>query len=134
MRRIISTHERRGRGASSSAARTATEIIEPEARDRLIPEKSRAAGAKARGALAGRQYPISNSAGPARSIPRSDGLPLIGPVPGAKGVYAAYGYGGNGITFSFLAARLIGDLIAGKTSPLLRDFAIDRDGDIATGG
>jgi glycine/D-amino acid oxidase-like deaminating enzyme len=58
----------------------------------------------------------------------SDGLPLIGPVPGAKGIYAAYGYGGNGITFSFLAARLIGDLIAGKTSPLLGDFAIDRDG------
>jgi glycine/D-amino acid oxidase-like deaminating enzyme len=55
-------------------------------------------------------------------------LPLIGPVPGARGVYAAYGYGGNGITFSFLAACLIGDLIAGKTSPLLRDFAIDRDG------
>ena len=60
-------------------------------------------------------------------------MPLIGPVPGAKGVYAAYGYGGNGITFSFLAARLIGDLIAGKTSPLLRDFAIDRDGDMADG-
>jgi glycine/D-amino acid oxidase-like deaminating enzyme len=58
-------------------------------------------------------------------------LPLIGPVPGAKGVYAAYGYGGNGITFSFLAARLIGDLIAGKSSPLLHDFAIDRDGDVA---
>ena len=49
-------------------------------------------------------------------------------MPGAKGVYAAYGYGGNGITFSFLAAHLIGDLIAGKTSPLLHDFAIDRDG------
>ena len=58
-------------------------------------------------------------------------MPLIGPVPGAKGIYAAYGYGGNGITFSFLAARLIGDLIAGKTSPLLRDFAIDRDGGMA---
>jgi glycine/D-amino acid oxidase-like deaminating enzyme len=57
----------------------------------------------------------------------SDGLPLIGPVPGAKGIYAAYGYGGNGITFSFLAAQLIGDLIAGASSPLLRDFAFDRD-------
>jgi glycine/D-amino acid oxidase-like deaminating enzyme len=55
-------------------------------------------------------------------------LPLIGPVPGAKGVYAPHGYGGNGITFSFLAACLIGDLIAGKTSSLLVDFAIDRDG------
>ncbi len=57
----------------------------------------------------------------------SDGLPLIGPVPGHKGVYAAYGYGGNGITFSFLAAQLIGDLIAGASSPLLGDFALDRD-------
>jgi glycine/D-amino acid oxidase-like deaminating enzyme len=57
----------------------------------------------------------------------SDGLPLIGPVPSLKGIYAAYGYGGNGITFSFLAAQLIGDLIAGKSSPLLSDFALDRD-------
>lgn len=60
-----------------------------------------------------------------------DGLPLIGPVPGAKGIYAAYGYGGNGITFSFLAAQLIGELIAGSTSPLLTDFALDRDGGAA---
>jgi len=58
----------------------------------------------------------------------SDGLPLIGPVPGAPGIYAAYGYGGNGITFSYLAAQLIGDLIAGSRSPLLDDFALDRDG------
>jgi hypothetical protein len=47
-----------------------------------------------------------------------NGLPLIGPVSGAKGIYAAYGYGGNGITFSFLAAQLIGDLIAGSSSEL----------------
>ncbi len=58
----------------------------------------------------------------------SDGLPLIGPVPGMKGVYAAYGYGGNGITFSFLAAQLIGDLIAGSSRQFLADFALDRDG------
>jgi glycine/D-amino acid oxidase-like deaminating enzyme len=63
----------------------------------------------------------------------SDGLPLIGPVPNAKGIYAAYGYGGNGITFSFLAAQLIGDLIAGSSSRLLTDFALDRDGGPTTG-
>jgi glycine/D-amino acid oxidase-like deaminating enzyme len=45
-----------------------------------------------------------------------------------NGVYAAYGYGGNGITFSFLAAQLIGDLIAGSSAQLLTDFALDRDG------
>jgi glycine/D-amino acid oxidase-like deaminating enzyme len=104
-----------------------TEIVEPEARDRLIPEKSRAL-AQRLAAL----WPAARTDVEFRWSgtfdTTSDGLPLIGPVPGAKGVYAAYGYGGNGITFSFLAARLIGDLIAGKTSPLLGDFAIDRDG------
>jgi glycine/D-amino acid oxidase-like deaminating enzyme len=38
-----------------------------------------------------------------------------------KSVFAAYGYG-NGITFSFLAAQLLGELIAGSRSPLLDDF------------
>ncbi len=52
-------------------------------------------------------------------------MPLIGAVPGAKNLFAAYGYGGNGITFSYLAAELISALIAGHRSPLLDDFAID---------
>ena len=101
--------------------------IEPVARDRLIPLKS-AILARKLAAL----WPIANTEVEFRWAgtfdTTSDGLPLIGPVPGAKGVYAAYGYGGNGITFSFMAAQLIGDLIAGILSPLLRDFAIDRDG------
>jgi glycine/D-amino acid oxidase-like deaminating enzyme len=57
----------------------------------------------------------------------ADGLPLIGPISGSRNLYAAFGYGGNGITFSYLAAELIGNLIAGGTSPLLKDFAVDRD-------
>jgi glycine/D-amino acid oxidase-like deaminating enzyme len=103
------------------------ETVEPDARDRLIPQKSRVLAQKL-AAL----WPVANTdiefrwAGTFDTT--SDGLPLIGPVPGAKGIYAAYGYGGNGITFSFLAAQLIGDLIAGSASPLLRDFALDRDG------
>ena len=109
-----------------------TEIIEPEARDRLIPEKSRVL-ARRLAALWPAAKPDIEFRWAGTFDTTHDGLPLIGPVPGAKGVYAAYGYGGNGITFSFLAARLIGDLIAGKTSPLLRDFAIDRDGDMAGG-
>ena len=56
-----------------------------------------------------------------------DGLPLIGAVPGSKNIFAAFGYGGNGITFSLLAAELIGSLLSGGSSPLLDDFAIDRD-------
>ncbi len=103
------------------------EVIEPDARDALIPEKSRLLTQKL-AAL----WPAANLEIEFRWSgtfdTTSDGLPLIGPVPGAKGVYAAYGYGGNGITFSFLAAQLIGDLIAGASSPLLGDFALDRDG------
>jgi glycine/D-amino acid oxidase-like deaminating enzyme len=103
------------------------QIIEPDARDRIMPQKARALARKL-AAL----WPVAN-----REIDfrwsgtfdtTSDGLPLIGPVPGATGLFAAYGYGGNGITFSFLAAQLIGDLIAGSTSQLLNDFALDRDG------
>lgn len=104
-----------------------TEIVEPEARDGLIAEKSRVL-AQRLAALWPAARPDIEFRWAGTFDTTQDGLPLIGPVPGAKGVYAAYGYGGNGITFSFLAARLIGDLIAGKTSPLLRDFAIDRDG------
>jgi len=103
------------------------EIIEPEARDRLIPEKSRLLTQRL--AALWPMAKIDIEFGWAGTFDTThDGLPLIGPVPGAKGVYAAYGYGGNGITFSFLAAHLIGGLIAGSTSPLLRDFALDRDG------
>jgi glycine/D-amino acid oxidase-like deaminating enzyme len=51
---------------------------------------------------------------------------LIGPVPGTKGVYAAYGYGGNGITFSFMASRIIGRLIEGERLDWFDHFALDR--------
>jgi glycine/D-amino acid oxidase-like deaminating enzyme len=103
------------------------DALEPAARDRLIPEKSRKLAQRLAALLPAATTGIEfRWAGTFDTT--SDGLPLIGPVPGNKGVYAAYGYGGNGITFSFLAAQLIGELIAGSTSPLLRDFALDRDG------
>lgn len=35
------------------------------------------------------------------------GLPSIGPIPGRKGCYAVMAYGGNGITFSRIAAEII---------------------------
>lgn len=56
-----------------------------------------------------------------------DGLPLIGAVPGYRNILAAFGYGGNGITFSFLAAELLGTLLSGGSSPLLDVLALDRD-------
>ncbi|MBY0319451.1 MAG: FAD-binding oxidoreductase [Reyranella sp.] len=56
----------------------------------------------------------------------ADGLPLIGPVPDHPRILAAYGYGGNGITFGFIAAQLIAGLIGGRHAPWYDDFPVDR--------
>jgi glycine/D-amino acid oxidase-like deaminating enzyme len=55
-----------------------------------------------------------------------DGLPLIGAVPGMPHVMAAFGYGGNGITFSFMASRMLAVAIAGESRDWFDDFALDR--------
>ncbi|HEY4204870.1 MAG TPA: FAD-dependent oxidoreductase [Xanthobacteraceae bacterium] len=102
-------------------------VVEPDARDALIPQKA-AKLSQRLAALWPRAKQEIDFKWSGAFDTTSDGLPLIGPVPGAKGLYAAYGYGGNGITFSYLAAQLIGALIAGGTSPLVKDFALDRDG------
>jgi glycine/D-amino acid oxidase-like deaminating enzyme len=43
-----------------------------------------------------------------------DSLPMIGPVPGRPHCFAAFGYGGNGITFSAIAAAHLEEAIAGR--------------------
>jgi glycine/D-amino acid oxidase-like deaminating enzyme len=101
-------------------------VVEPQAREDLMPEKSRTLQSKL-SALWGRATTDIEFRWSGTFDSTRDGLPLIGPVPGAKHIHAAYGYGGNGITFSLLAARIIGALIAGVHSPLLEDFALDRD-------
>ncbi len=43
----------------------------------------------------------------------TDGLPYIGRLPGSlSNIYVATGYGGNGITYSHIAAKILTDLIA----------------------
>jgi len=56
-----------------------------------------------------------------------DSLPLIGRVPGRPNCFAAFGYGGNGITFSALAADLLAAELTGAPSADARLFALDRD-------
>ena len=43
-----------------------------------------------------------------------DGLPLIGPSAELHGAFVALGYGGNGITFSVIAADMLCDLLQGR--------------------
>ena len=55
----------------------------------------------------------------------SDGLPYIGLLPGRERTYFALGYGGNGITFSMIAARLLTDLcFAAARTPTRLFFAL----------
>jgi glycine/D-amino acid oxidase-like deaminating enzyme len=53
------------------------------------------------------------------------GCPTIGEIPGFHHCYAALGYGGNGITFSMLAASLLTAAIRGKHDPVARLFAFN---------
>ncbi|RDL46985.1 Gamma-glutamylputrescine oxidoreductase [Ensifer sp. M14] len=47
----------------------------------------------------------------------AQGLPMIGRVPGMRNAFATMGYGGNGITFSQIAAEIISSSILGHADP-----------------
>jgi glycine/D-amino acid oxidase-like deaminating enzyme len=102
------------------------DTIDPGERDRKLPAKTMAIREKLK-----RLWPKADTrvehAWCGTFGETADGLPLIGPVPGMAGVYAAYGYGGNGITFSYLAAQMIGATLAGTQREWFEDFALDRD-------
>ncbi|WP_295121437.1 FAD-binding oxidoreductase [uncultured Chitinophaga sp.] len=55
-----------------------------------------------------------------------DGLPYIGVYPPMKHAYFALGFGGNGITFSQVAAGIVTDMILGKKNELSPVFSFDR--------
>ncbi|AOO79955.1 NAD(P)/FAD-dependent oxidoreductase [Bosea vaviloviae] len=98
---------------------------DPDLRERLGPQKTKALLGKLK-ALLPQAEPTLGHAWSGAFGQTSDGLPLIGRVPGQARMLAAYGYGGNGITFSFLASRLLASLIGGVEAPWFQHFAIDR--------
>ncbi len=55
-----------------------------------------------------------------------DGLPFIGRYPGIKNMYFALGYGGNGITFSMIAAQLIRLQLLGQKDERMAVFGFER--------
>lgn len=55
-----------------------------------------------------------------------DGLPFIGTYPGLSHTFFTLGFGGNGVTFSQIAAEIIRDLITGKKNEAARLFAFGR--------
>jgi glycine/D-amino acid oxidase-like deaminating enzyme len=101
------------------------QVVEPDARDDLMPQKAKILLDKLH-LLWPRAQPFAEYIWSGAFSTTVDGLPLIGPVPGQSRICAAYGYGGNGITFSYLASRLIGRLLDGQRPPQLDHFALDR--------
>ncbi|RYZ97224.1 MAG: FAD-binding oxidoreductase, partial [Sphingobacteriaceae bacterium] len=55
-----------------------------------------------------------------------DGLPYIGSIPERPDTYFALGFGGNGITFSVIAAQIIRDLVTGKKNKDADIFTFNR--------
>lgn len=55
-----------------------------------------------------------------------DGLPYIGSIPQCPHTYFALGFGGNGITFSVIAARLLREVTEGKKNADLDIFSFSR--------
>ncbi|MBC7828281.1 MAG: FAD-binding oxidoreductase [Chitinophagaceae bacterium] len=55
-----------------------------------------------------------------------DGLPYIGSVKQRPNTYFALGFGGNGITFSVIAASMLTQLLSGKKNKDLSIFSFER--------
>lgn len=100
-------------------------IDDPDRREALAPAKTEALLARLRALVPAARLELDHAWSGAFGQ-TADGLPLIGRVPGQPRMLAAYGYGGNGITFSFLASRMIGALVQGREEGWFRHFAIDR--------
>jgi len=54
------------------------------------------------------------------------GLPMIGEIPGHKNCWAALGYGGNGITYSRIAAEILRSALTGESDPDADLYAFGR--------
>ena len=91
------------------------------ARDRLISSKSKTIVSKLNDLLPGRSFAIAHQwAG--NFAETDDGLPIIAEPDGLKRCLAVLGAGGNGITFSVIAADIAADWIRGRKARATKSF------------
>ncbi len=82
----------------------------------LLRKKTDAIAAKVRSLIPGLRFRIEHRW--AGAFGESDtGLPFIDAVPGHPNCFAVMGFGGNGITYSMIAAEVVSRLIAGRDDP-----------------
>ncbi len=101
------------------------DFADEESRDSLLADKARTLSGKLKTLFpqldARAEFAWTGSFGTTTT-----GLPYIGELPGYPGIFAAQGYGGNGITYSQIASELIATAIAGGEDGDARLFAFDR--------
>lgn len=101
------------------------EFDDEETRDRLLPKKAAKLAAKLAALIPGidttPELAWAGSFGDSKT-----GLPTIGPVPRMNRCHAILGFGGNGITFSAMAAEIISRSLQGLDDPDSDLFAFDR--------
>jgi len=92
-------------------------------RDAMIADKIAAIGRKAKRLMPLVDFAVDYAwAGSFGESPT--GLPAVGPIDGLPRCYAVLGFGGNGITFSMLAAQLVSRHIQGIKDPDADLFAL----------
>ena len=97
----------------------------PAKRDRLIEEKCKELKKDFNNLFPGIGFrPQFNWAGTFGTT--KDGLPFIGPYRPLPNSFFSLGFGGNGITFSQIAAEINNDLITGKDNADAKIFSFDR--------
>ncbi len=97
----------------------------PDWRDRLMPDRTRRLETRLQQLLpdvvAQTAYAWASTFGET-----PDGLPYIGTLSSEPRVAYALGYGGNGITFSVMAADILADWIIGRTNDDAQIFRLNR--------
>lgn len=99
---------------------------DPERRDRLIARKVKKLLKTYATFYPGRPQPEVAFAWAGTFGETKDGLAYIGENAEMPNAYFALGYGGNGITYSMIAARIIADLYRGINNPDAQLFRFDR--------
>lgn len=98
---------------------------DPIKRDKLLPAKVKALEEKFASVFPSIPF-ITEMAWCGTFSSTADGLPYIGEWPGRRNMLFALGYGGNGITFSMIAAQVILNKIKGIPDDRERIFGFER--------
>ena len=93
------------------------EFVDAKRRDAALERKVKDIGKKARRLFFAELDVTPDFAWAGTFGASNDGLPTIGEVPNYRNCWACLGYGGNGITFSRLAAEIIRTTLTGGVDP-----------------